>query len=150
MRLQREILSWEVLEEAKWKLDMKLELGSPLKPRHHFLELVYKRAVGLLIHKGVQKTGSPGPSPWDRDSFQSRALFFSRRKQPQYEARMLQGWPALGREERDCMWACVECPLGTPGHTQVLIRNPSADIFILSSGGREPCDTSVRTEGMGS
>lgn len=48
------------------------------------------------------------------------------------------------------MWACVERPLGTPGHMQVLIRNPSADIFILSSGGREHCDTSGRTEGMGS
>lgn len=80
MRVQTEILSWEVSDEAKWKFDMKAE--QPSETQHHFLELVYKRAVGLQIHKGaVQKTGSPGPSPWDRDSFQGRSLFSSRRKQ---------------------------------------------------------------------
>ena len=35
MRLQREILSWEVLEEAKWKLDMKA--GQPSETQASFL-----------------------------------------------------------------------------------------------------------------
>lgn len=42
-------------------------------------------------------------------------------------------------------WATLSGLLDT---LRVSCRNPSADIFILSLGDGEPCDTSRRTEGV--